>query len=164
MRTEKKVFSETCKSLTSWLQVKKPILRSQVYQMTLQLASVCVYVLDRSASAETRVSRCQKLQKVPTINSKTLKMLSFQKKLVNREKKLWTRAERCWIRSYYQSISSFSKHVYALYRGPKLDSTVNDNLYNRSLKWKLKCENILECELAMFAETTKCKKVIGDLE
>ena len=42
-----------------------------------------------------------------------------------------------------------------------MDWTVNDNLYNRFLKWKLKCENILECELAMLAEKRKCKKVIA---
>ena len=42
-----------------------------------------------------------------------------------------------------------------------MDWIVNDNLYYRFLKWKLKCENILECELAMFAETRKCKKVIA---
>ena len=44
--------------------------------------------------------------------------------------------------------------------GPAMDWTVNDGLYNRFLKWKLKCENILECELAMLPETRKCKKVI----
>ena len=32
--------------------------------------------------------------------------------------------------------------------GPKMDWTVNDGLYHRFLKWHLKCENILECELA----------------
>ena len=31
--------------------------------------------------------------------------------------------------------------------GPKMDWTVNDSLYHHFLKWKLKCENILECEL-----------------
>ena len=31
--------------------------------------------------------------------------------------------------------------------GPKMDWTVNDGLYHRFLKWHLKCENILECEL-----------------
>ena len=41
-----------------------------------------------------------------------------------------------------------------------MDWTVNDNLYNKFLKWKLKYENLLECELAMLAETRKCKKVI----
>ena len=45
--------------------------------------------------------------------------------------------------------------------GPAMDLTVNDGLYNRFLKWKLKCENILECELAMLPETRKCKKVIA---
>ena len=48
-----------------------------------------------------------------------------------------------------------------------MDWTVNDNLYNRFLKWKLKCENILECELAMLMEKRKCQNVIawsGDFE
>ena len=43
--------------------------------------------------------------------------------------------------------------------GPKMDWTVNDSLYHRFLKWKLKCENILDCELAMLPESEKCKKV-----
>ena len=50
--------------------------------------------------------------------------------------------------------------------GPKMDWTVNDGLYHRFLKWKLKYENILDCELAMIPESKKCKKVIawsGDL-
>ena len=36
--------------------------------------------------------------------------------------------------------------------GPTMDWTVNDGLYNRFLKWHLKCENILECELVMLLE------------
>ena len=47
-----------------------------------------------------------------------------------------------------------------------MDWTVNDGLYHRFLKWKLKCENILDYKLAMFPESKKCKKVIawsGDL-
>ena len=43
--------------------------------------------------------------------------------------------------------------------GPKMDWTVNDGLYHRFLKWHLKCENILECELAMLSERRKYKKV-----
>ena len=35
--------------------------------------------------------------------------------------------------------------------GPKMDLTVNDGLYHNYLKWYLKCENKLECELAMLA-------------
>ena len=29
-----------------------------------------------------------------------------------------------------------------------MDWTVNDGLYHRLLKWRLKCKNILECKLA----------------
>ena len=43
---------------------------------------------------------------------------------------------------------------------PKMDLTVNNALYHRFLKWKLKCENILECELTALPECQKCKKVI----
>ena len=42
-----------------------------------------------------------------------------------------------------------------------MDWMVNDALYHRFLKWKLKCENILECELAVLSECQKCKKVIA---
>ena len=45
--------------------------------------------------------------------------------------------------------------------GPKMEWTVNDGLYHRFLKWCLKCENILECELAALPERQQCKKVIG---
>ena len=43
--------------------------------------------------------------------------------------------------------------------GPKKDWTVNDELYHRFLKWQLKCENILECDLAALPECHQCKKV-----
>ena len=43
---------------------------------------------------------------------------------------------------------------------PKMDWTVNDGLYHIFLKWKQKCENILDCEPAMLPESVKCKKVI----
>ena len=45
--------------------------------------------------------------------------------------------------------------------GLKMDWTVNDGLYHRFLKWHLKCENILECELAALPERQQCKKVIA---
>ena len=45
--------------------------------------------------------------------------------------------------------------------GPKMDWTVNDVLYHRFHKWKLKCENILECELAALPKCQKCKKVLA---
>ena len=45
--------------------------------------------------------------------------------------------------------------------GPTMDRTVNDGLYNRFLKWHLKCKNILECELVILSESRKCKKVLA---
>ena len=54
------------------------------------------------------------------------------------------------------------QQVYMPYiEGPQMDWTVNDNLYHRFLKWKIKCKNILEFELAMLPEARKCKKVIA---
>ena len=44
--------------------------------------------------------------------------------------------------------------------GPKMDWVVNNALYHRFFKWKLKCKNILECELTALPECQKCKKVI----
>ena len=45
--------------------------------------------------------------------------------------------------------------------GSHMEWTVNDGLYHRFLKWKLKCKNILECELAALPECQKCKKVVA---
>ena len=45
--------------------------------------------------------------------------------------------------------------------GPKMDWRVNNGLYHRFLKWHLKCEKILECELAMLPDRRQCKKVIA---
>ena len=44
---------------------------------------------------------------------------------------------------------------------PKIDWTLNDGLYHRFLKWKLKCENIWDCELIILLETRQCKKLIS---
>ena len=49
----------------------------------------------------------------------------------------------------HNNAPSPSKHVHAYtLKGLKMDWTVNDGLYHCFLKWRLKCENILECELA----------------
>ena len=45
--------------------------------------------------------------------------------------------------------------------GPHMDWTDNDGLYHRFLKWRLKCKNILECELEALPECQKCKKVVA---
>ena len=51
-----------------------------------------------------------------------------------------------------------SMNMYMPYiEGPSMDWTVNYNLYNRFLKRELKCENILECELAMLSETRNAR-------
>ena len=42
---------------------------------------------------------------------------------------------------------------------PKIDWTVNDSLYHRFFKWKLKCINMLDCKFVMLPDSTKCKKV-----
>ena len=48
---------------------------------------------------------------------------------------------------------SFGQLMFMPYiEGPKMDWTVNDSLYHRSVMWKLKCENILDCEFAMLPE------------
>ena len=43
----------------------------------------------------------------------------------------------------------------------KMDWTVNDSLYHRYLKWKLRCGNILDCKPTMLPESKKCKNVIA---
>ena len=42
--------------------------------------------------------------------------------------------------------------------GPRIDWMVNDALYNRFLKLKLKCKNILQCKPAALPECQKYKK------
>ena len=62
----------------------------------------------------------------------------------------------------YPSQPQLLPHMFMPYiEGPKMDWTVNDGLYHRFLKWHLKCENILECELAMLPEKRQYKKVIA---
>ena len=52
-----------------------------------------------------------------------------------------------------------AQQVYMLYiKGPKMNWNVDDGLYNRFLRWKIKCKNILKCELAVLSESRKCKK------
>ena len=45
--------------------------------------------------------------------------------------------------------------------GPKMNWMVNDGLYHRFLKWQLKCETILDCELANLPTKQKCQKIIA---
>ena len=60
-----------------------------------------------------------------------------------------------------QSIPQEGQTFVPYIEGPKMDWTVNDGLYHQFWKWKLKCENILECELATLLESRQCKKLIS---
>ena len=51
----------------------------------------------------------------------------------------------------------FMPHI----EGPKMNWTMDDGLYHRFLKWQLKCETILDCELANLPAKQKCQKVIA---
>ena len=64
-------------------------------------------------------------------------------------------------RKYDQSIPQEGQTFVPYIEGPKMDWMVNDGLYHRFRKWKLKCENILECELATLSESRQCKKLIS---
>ena len=44
--------------------------------------------------------------------------------------------------------------------GPKMKWTVDDALHSRFLRWRIKCENILDCQLAILQENAKCKQQI----
>ena len=50
-------------------------------------------------------------------------------------------------------------NVHAIHKRPQDGLEVNSGLYHRFLEWKLKCENILDCELAMLPDSKQCKKV-----
>ena len=59
-----------------------------------------------------------------------------------------------------QAPPQFPPNMFMSYiEGPHMDWTVNDGLYHRFLKWRLKCQNILECEFAGLPECQKCKKL-----
>ena len=45
--------------------------------------------------------------------------------------------------------------------GPKMNWAVDIGLYHRFLKWRLKCETILDCKLANLSAKQKCQKVIA---
>ena len=57
-------------------------------------------------------------------------------------------------RQSFQPFTSQAQFVLPMFmpyiEGPKMDWTVNDGLYHRFLKCKLKCENILDCELECY--------------
>ena len=64
--------------------------------------------------------------------------------------------------SRQQTTIPVRQQMFMLYiEGPKMDWTDNDSLYHHFLKWKLKCNNILEYELDTLPEPKQCKKLIA---
>ena len=52
----------------------------------------------------------------------------------------------------------YSGKMVSYAEGPKMDWTIDDALHSRFIRWKIKCENILDCKLAILQESVKCKK------
>ena len=47
------------------------------------------------------------------------------------------------------SFFSYSGIMIPYVEGPKMDWTIDGALYSRFIRWKIKCENILDCKLAI---------------
>ena len=52
------------------------------------------------------------------------------------------------IRQHQAPTSAYVPYI----EGPKMNWAVDGSLYNRFIKWKIKCENLLDCKLAMLSE------------
>ena len=77
------------------------------------------------------------------------------------DQEMEVQSQQCFPPSTRQP-QSFVQPMFIPYiKEPKMYWTVNDSFYHRFLKYKLKCENIHDCELAMSPELKKCKKVIA---
>ena len=103
------------------------------------------------------------------MNSTFLKMLSFQKKTSEREDPSSDQEQENdevviqspqFIQPSTSQMQAMEQIYMSYIEGAKMDWTVNDSLYHRFLKWKIKYKNILDCELAMLSEARKCKKVV----
>ena len=77
------------------------------------------------------------------------------------DQEMEVQSPQCFPPSTSQAQSFVQPMFISSIEGPKMDWTVNDSLYHIFLKWKLKCQNILDCELSTFPESKKCKKVIA---
>ena len=111
------------------------------------------------------VAMCHIMKHVPVKmnDKKTLKSHTNQaltKKCYSILKPL--QAKRCIIPEVDQyKCQPNSKYICLTSKAPKMNWSVDDGLYNSFIKWKIRCENILDCELAMLSETRKYKKVIA---
>ena len=127
-----------------------------VIQATLQLVSARIYQFvvsawKRHARAKYRVPRCPEQLKPHNIskvqwkkcNKNQAHMKSPQAQTKNKTPEVFF--QPCQTQVVPNMFISYIE-------GSKMDWTVNDGLYHGFLKWHLKCENILECGLAMLPE------------
>ena len=49
----------------------------------------------------------------------------------------------------------YSRMMVPYVEGPKMDWTVDDALHSRFIRWRIKCENILDCQLSILQENAK---------
>ena len=76
------------------------------------------------------------------------------------DQEMKVQSPQCFPPSASQPQSLVQPMLMPYIEGLKMDWTVNDSLYHTFIKWKLKCEDILDCELGMLPESKKCKKII----
>ena len=139
------LFSVSIRKLLSnkW-HLKKPKFFKPIY--SLYLLEVIVFHCLRPTGVHITISRNQKLPHIPGMTSTTS---SDQEVFFNPQPSTSTSAQEM-------------PNVYMPYiEGPTMDCMIKDGLYNRFLKWWLRCKNILECELVRLTVSRKCKKVLA---
>ena len=121
-----------------------------------------IYELKSLQSIENRISRCPKQQKCLTVWITSKNEFQADSNLSNEP-----RSDDEVVLESPQFKPSTSQvqvmqQMYMFYIvGPKMDWTLNDRLYHIFLKWKIRCENILDCKLPMLSEARKCKKAVA---
>ena len=136
-------------------------------QVSLQLAQVrpfcCIYSEEGSDQVSI-VPRCLDQQTILPMKPTQVflkKIPFFHKNLQSSDQKIKVQSPPSF-QPFTSQVQPFVQPMFMPYiEEPKMDWTVNDSLYDRFLTWKLKCENILDCELAMLPESKKCKKFIA---
>ena len=112
----------------------------------------------RPATAMYRVPRYQEQQKPQ--NLPQVQWKEYKKNLVHMKSPQAQNKTKIQKFFFQPSQAQVVPKMFMPYiEGPKMEWTINGGLYHRFIKWHLKCENILECELAMLPERRQCKKV-----
>ena len=114
--------------------------------------SCCIY-LEVAWDQVSRVPRYQEQQRILPMWWTQLQDSSSS------DHEMEVQSPQCFSPSTSQTQSFMQPMFMSYIEVPKMDWVLNDSLYHRFLKWKLKCENIPDCELIMLPESKKCKKV-----